>query len=504
MSLPHNPSWVTRTDHLLAPDCERVVARIFLPGQELIASGESRASAILERVLTLTSEEVDAQLVELETVFKGRHRNLHEIWQQHFAMLEHRLVATGRLSVAQRALIGAYFTQEYSIEGAALFNPSIVAHPNQSDLAQGSTRFVMTLRAVGEGHISSIEFRTGVVDVDNTIMFDPAPQYSTQPMGTPIMFSRLSFEHQINDMGGDKTNSDFVLESLPEFFSRRDLDRALDELRKQKLTRGSAVRTIDRFEWIAAGTYGLEFAEDVPLQERVIMPKSPAEKNGMEDVRMVEFQSDNESRKYFGTYTAYNGQQIASQLISTTDFNNFTITQFTGPGSLNKGMALFPRKIGDSYYALSRADRESNGIACSNDLRHWEEVVLIQTPHLSWEIVQLGNCGSPIETRDGWLVLTHGVGPMRQYAIGAMLLDLNDPTLVLGQLSQPLLTPSADERSGYVPNVVYSCGALLHNNTLVLPYGCSDTDTRIALVDLDALLENLRISSPQQAISISA
>jgi len=494
MSLREDPAWVQRSEHVLRPNIGRVISRIYLPGQEIAQEGSSRAPAILERVLALDDAQVADQLESLRKSFSPRHRDLQAIWQAHFALLRHRIAGAGRLSVNQRDLIGAYFTQEFSIESAALFNPSMVQHPDQSGILEGSTRFIMTLRAVGEGHISSIEFRTGVISAIGIIVFDPLPEFSVLPEGKPVTYSRMAFEQVLNDLGGDQTNSDFVLESLPELFTHRDLDRALDELREQRLTRGSAARTIDRFEWIAACSYGIEFPSTSPLQERVIMPRSPDETHGIEDVRMVRFHCDDESTKYFGTYTAYNGRSIASHLIETADFASFDVTQMTGPGAMNKGMALFPRRIGDSYYALSRADRESNYITCSDDMHHWYEPVLIQMPLESWEIVQLGNCGSPIETPAGWLVLTHGVGPMRQYSIGALLLDLEDPTIVIGQLTTPILTATEVERSGYVPNVVYSCGGMLHGHLLVLPYGCSDTETRIALVDLDQLLHALQPS----------
>jgi predicted GH43/DUF377 family glycosyl hydrolase len=349
----------------------------------------------------------------------------------------------------------------------------------------------MTVRAVGEGHISSVELRTGTIDGADVITVDPSADVAVFPTGTATCYSRLAFQQQLADLGGDRTNSDFVLDALPESFSRKDLDLALDELRGQSLTRGAAVRTIDRFEWIAACNYRVEFPEDSSMQERVLMPTAPSESRGIEDVRMLRFAETDGTIRYLGTYTAYDGRSIASQLIATDDFRSFDVTQLSGPGSKNKGMALFPRRIGDRYLALSRADRESNGVTTSSDLRHWDQPVLVQIPDRPWESVQLGNCGPPLETDAGWLVLTHGVGPMRQYSIGALLLDLDDPTVVLGRLATPLLTPTADERDGYVPNVVYSCGGMLHGRSLVLPYGCSDSVTRIALVDLDPLLDAL-------------
>ncbi|HEY0117933.1 MAG TPA: glycoside hydrolase family 130 protein [Cellulomonas sp.] len=486
------PDWVRRTDVVLHPDLTRVVSTLFLPGQELLASGESRSAVVLGRVLALSEPEVDAELQGLWSAFAHRHRDLEATWDDHFSLMRHRLVGAGHLTLSRRRLIGAYFTQEYAVEAAALFNPSMVPHPDQSGLAEGSTRFVMTIRAVGDGHLSSMELRTGVVDVNDVVTLDPAPSVAVLPAVQAGEYSRLAFEHQLDDFGGDRTNSDFVLGALAPTFNRRDLDRALGELRDQRLTRGAAVRTMERFEWIARCTYQSEFPSGSAISERVLMPSGPAESRGLEDVRMVRFVAADGSPEYLGTYTAFDGHEVAVQVLRTRDFARFSATPLSGPGARNKGLALFPRQVGDHYLAMSRADRESNSVSSSVDLLHWDEPVVVQRPEHRWELVQLGNCGSPIETEEGWVALTHGVGPMRTYGIGALLLDLDDPTKVLGQLARPLLLPSEDERSGYVPNVVYSCGAMLHGRTLVLPYGSSDSATRIALVDLDGLLGELR------------
>ena len=486
-----DPPWVHRTEHVLLPDPGRVVCRIFLPGQEATQPGESRSAVILERVLDLTDEEVEQSLADVRDAYLHRHRNLEDTWERHFHLMEHRLVGAHRLPLNRRHLIGAYFTQEFAVEGAALFNPSMVEHPDQSGLPDGSTRFVMTVRAVGEGHLSSVELRTGIADASSRIQFDPSPVVAVLPSRGETQYSRASFERQLSDLGGDRTNSDFVLDALPPSFSRHELDLALQDLRVQRLTRGAAVRTIERFEWIAECSYRVEFPRDSHLQERLLMPTAPSESHGMEDVRMLRFTEPDGTVRYLGTYTAHDGRSIATQLMETADFATFDVTQLSGPGSRNKGLALFPRRIGGRYLALSRADRESNGLTQSDDLRHWEQPVQLQAPERPWEVVQLGNCGPPIETSAGWLVLTHGVGPMRQYAIGALLLDLDEPTTVIGRLASPILTPREDDRDGYVPNVVYSCGALLHGRTIVLPYGCSDAFTRIALVDLDPLLDAL-------------
>jgi predicted GH43/DUF377 family glycosyl hydrolase len=403
--------------------------------------------------------------------------------------------APDELSEQRQLLIGAYFTQEYALEGAALFNPSMVAHPDQGGLATGSTRFLMTVRALGDGHVSSIEFRTGTIDSQGKITLDQPAEVVVAPEAIPTRYSRASFRHQLHELGGDRDNSDFVLAGLPASFTTEDLDLALSNLHDQRLTRGAAVRTIERLERIAASNYSVEFPEASAIRERVLMPHGPSECKGMEDARMIRFTSVDGSATYLGTYTAFDGFNVVAQLLRTNDFRTFSVEQLSGPGSKNKGIALFPRPIGGHFAALSRADRESNGLTLSKDQRHWEQPVLVQTPHNSWELVQLGNCGPPIETEAGWLVLTHGVGPMRQYCIGAILLDLDDPTILIGSLPHPILTPTEDERDGYVPNVVYSCGAMLHGRRLVLPYGCGDSHTRIALIDLDPLLDALRASA---------
>ena len=487
-----DPEWVRRTGQVLRPDPARVVSTLFLPGQELLASGESRSVAVLDRVLGLSEAEVEERLARLSEAFGHRHRGLDATWDANFALMRHRLVGAAHLTPGRRRLIGAYFTQEYAVEAAALFNPSMVPHPDQGGLPPGSTRFVMTVRAVGDGHLSSMELRTGVVDSRDVVTFDAPPSVGVLPAVRSGEYSRATFEYQLDDLGGDRANSDFVLGALPPTFGRAELDRALGELRDQRLTRGSAVRTADRFEWIAGCSYHVEFPGGSAVGERVLMPHGPAEGRGLEDVRMVRFVGPDGAAEYLGTYTAFDGRDVSMQLLRTRDFAGFSAAPLSGPGARNKGLALFPRQVGGRYLAMSRADREDNSITTSADLLHWDEPVVVQRPEHAWELVQLGNCGSPVETEHGWVVLTHGVGPMRTYGIGALLLDLDDPTRVVGRLARPLLTPTADERDGYVPNVVYSCGAMLHGRTLVLPYGSSDTTTRVALVGLDALLEELR------------
>lgn len=492
MNIAHDRSWVTRTDIALAPDPTRVVARLFLPGQEPGVIGHSRAATVLERIMALDDAQVAAQLDGLLANFSGRHRDLETLWAEHLDLVRHRLDDAETLSDERARLAGAYFTQEYAVEGAALTNPSMVAHPDQSGLPAGSTRFILTLRAIGEGHLSSIELRSGVVDAHGMVELDDVSPFAEVPTEVETTWSRTAFAHQLGDMWGDHSESDFVLGLLPERFGRMELDAALMVLRDQERTRAELTRTLERFDWVAACSYAVEFDPEVELSARLLMPRAPAESHGMEDVRLVRF--DGDDLGYLGTYTSYDGERVSAQLVSTDDFRRFTVRRMSGSGSLNKGLALFPRRIDGRFVALSRSDRESNGITWSDDLQHWESATVAQAPTQPWEIVQLGNCGSPIETEDGWLVLTHGVGPMREYCIGAMLLALDDPTMVIASLAEPLLRPATDERSGYVPNVVYSCGSMRHGRSIVLPYGCSDRTTRVAVVQLDPLLEALRAS----------
>lgn len=482
---------VTRTALVLRPDPRRVIVKLFLPGQEMLIAGESRAAAVIRRVLAMSQAEVDTALAATLAAFADRHRDLERTLEAHFTLVAHRMIAPGTIAAERRLLIGAYFTQEFSVEAAALFNPSLVPHPDQDGVGPGELRVVLSARAVGEGHLSSVEFRTGVVGPGRTIRLDEPGDTLVTGTRRPASYQREAFRHALTDLGGYDESAAFVLDRLPDEFGTPDLEAALTALARQRLTRGSVDATIDHLRRIAAGTYELEFAPTSRLAERVIWPTSPAESHGIEDARFTRFRHDDGGITYYATYTAFDGAQVAPHLLETADFRRFTVCQLTGPGARNKGMALFPRRVHGRYVALSRWDRENNAIASSSDGRNWVEPVTLQTPERPWELIQLGNCGPPIETPAGWLVLTHGVGPMRVYGIGAILLDLDDPSQVIGRLAEPLLTPTADERDGYVPNVVYSCGALAHGDTLVLPYGCSDSAIRIALVDLPALLDRL-------------
>ena len=423
--------------------------------------------------------------------FGDRHYDLADVLESRFDAVANRLDQPSSVSPARRQLIGAYFSQEYAVEAAALFNPSMVEHPDQTDLPSGSVRFVMSVRAVGEGHVSSIGFRTGTVDGAGDVRFDQPGRRSALQRSIPTTFSRVVFARQHAELGGDQTSAAFVLDQLPAAFTRADLDLALTALRDQRLTRGAVDRTIDRLERIAASNYAITFSPESRLDERIILPTGPSESNGLEDIRFTRYVDEDGTVDYRGIYTAFDGTAIVPQLLTTEDFRTFEASQLSGPAAKNKGMALFPHRVGGRDLALSRWDRENNSIASSPDQVHWGDARTIQEPLQPWEIVQLGNCGPPVETDAGWLVLTHGVGPVREYSIGALLLDLDDPYRVLGRTTEPLLVPTADERDGYVPNVVYSCGAMRHGDVLVLPYGCSDSSIRVAIIDVPTLVDGM-------------
>lgn len=489
---------IERTDVELRPNSGRVVARLFLPGQESSAPGASRAAGVIERCLALTEQETHDLLADVMARHGARHRSFPEILEAHFTAVAHRVEHAGGLSTQRRQLIGAYFTQEYALEAAALFNPSVVVHPHQ-DVPPGHLRFVMSARAVGEGHLSSVVFRSGVLgpagDRGATVTMDAASEYAGAGAQRTTLIDGARLRHEGALAGADPESLAFVLSGMPAQFTTGQLDLALEQLSDQQLTRIHALNTAECLRRLVEGWYEVEFVQATGLSERSLVPQIPVESHGIEDARFVRFTDDDGIATYLATYTAFDGERVRVRRFQTDDFRVFRSSTFTGKAATNKGMALFPRRVGGRYLALSRWDRENTTIASSPDGHHWPDAVVVQTPAQPWELIQLGNCGSPIETPQGWLVLTHGVGAMRSYAIGALLLELDDPTRVIGRLRQPLLLPGDDERDGYVPNVVYSCGALLHDRTLLLPYGCSDSRIRIALLDLPAVLD-LLLRSP--------
>jgi predicted GH43/DUF377 family glycosyl hydrolase len=480
-----------RTDVELRLDPSRVLAQLFVPGQELAHETESRASGVLSRVLAFDDATVSATLADVLDRFTGRHRDLTAILLSHYERVSHRVSSPSSVSEERRLLIGACFTSEYATEAAALFNPSAVPHPDQSGLAPGQVRFVLSLRAAGEGHISSIEFRTGVAGPGRALRVEAPSGFVEQGEHRPALFDRELFRNKLTDEGSDSESTSFLLRKLPPRFDHVALEKALHDLAGQRVTRAGGAHTDQLARIIAESNYDVVFGEQTPLDERVLWPYSQPERHGMEDARFVRFVDDDGTVSYLATYTAFDGAEIAPQIIETFDFCRFRISQLSGPAAKNKGMAVFPRKVNGRFVALSRWDRESNAITTSLDGHTWGEPTNLQSPERPWELIQLGNSGSPIETSAGWLVLTHGVGPLREYSLGAVLLDLDDPTRVLASLREPLLRPAADERNGYVPNVVYSCGSLLVGDQLLIPYGVSDSSIRFAYVDVPELLDRL-------------
>ena len=487
------PLPVTRTAHRLLPDPERVITKPFLLGTDVLTNGKSRFQSVLDRILTIPEAQIPGTLEEILRHFSSRHRDFEGSLDDCFDVVSQYIRDSESFSRERRRLIGAYCSHEYSIEAAALCNPSIVAAPDQSGLPDGSARFIMSVRAIGEGHISSIEFRSGVIDVGHNITLDSMSPFvlTGRRLASPS-YHREVFESKLRELGFENPVSRGVLERLADRFSLEELMRVIARSRQQDVPAPLRRETIEVIHWLATSNYDVVFPPGSKISERVIFPDSPTESRGMEDARFVRFIDDDGSKCYYATYTAFDGHDILPQLIYTDDFLQFKIRTLNGTGAQNKGMALFPRRIGGRFAMLSRHDGESLYYMASENIRFWHDVEVLRMPRRHWEIIQIGTCGSPIETEEGWLVLTHGVGPMRTYAIGAMLLDLEDPSRVIGELPGPLLAPETDEREGYVPNVVYTCGGLLHNGQVVLPYGFSDVGIRIATVPLDELLARLQ------------
>lgn len=468
------------------PDPTRVVARLFIPGLEEVGPTGSRAGAVIDRILQFDEDSLDDLLADVDERFGGRHRNLSEIFDRNADRVMTLVGPDVDMTPARRRMIGACFTHEYSIEGAALCNPSMVAHPEPGP--DGTARFVMSVRGIGEGHRSSIGFRTGSVAANGEVTVDDPSPHAHSVTGTPGLHHRSVFHARLDSLGDDFANIAHFLGTLPPTFDDAELGAALDTLAADAALRRLTPLTIGHITELARWSYQVEFDEDTDISERVLWPHAPPEYHGMEDARFVRFTNDDASVTYFGTYTAFDRSNISQQLLQTDDFRTFTSTPIAGAAALGKGLALFPRKIQGRYLALTRADRETNGLASSDDIHHWATTETLQSPAEPWEVLQLGNCGSPIETESGWLVMTHGVGPMRTYAIGALLLDLENPAKVLARLRQPLIFPDADHREGYVPNVVYSCGGFAHGDTLVLPYGVADQWIAISTVSIAALI----------------
>ena len=479
-----------RTRIVIKPDYKRVLYKPFN------IMSEERIIKIIGRILTLSEKEVNKELKNVMSDFEERHQRLWVFYLNRYEQMKEYLLTDQQLSDERKLLIGAYFTQEYSVESAALFNPSMVWHPDQSDLPEGSRRFILSLRATGEGHISSITFRSGVIDKENKITIsEPTRFVSTSDNITNPVYEKQLFEKKLIELDLLNDFAKQILSSLDENFTITDLEDCINILvrpfRNKVLDKELTAKAILS---LALSNYEIRYSPAQSLSERIIFPHSPSEINGIEDARFVEFIDEDGQRIYYATYTAYDGKVIFPQLLETKDFLHFKISTLNGPEVKNKGMALFPRKINGLYAMISRQDNENIFLMYSDQLHFWYTKQLILKPTYPWEFVQLGNCGSPIETEAGWLVLSHGVGAMREYTMGAFLLDRNDPSIVIGRLKEPLLTANEKEREGYVPNVIYSCGGAIHGDELIIPYAMSDHASSIAKVNLKELLTELTSS----------
>jgi predicted GH43/DUF377 family glycosyl hydrolase len=477
---------VKRLPILLEPDSSRVITRFFAAGEE------KRMRDILGRILVIPEEAVASLLTKLEQDFRLAHTNIEAIFREHYAAVKQYIPNPDAMSAERQRFVGACFTMEYAIESAALFNPSMVPAIDQSDVPPGSVRFLMSLRATGEGHISSIVFRRGLIDSSGMVSVDSSGRYS-QPLQaiTPSYFDKHEFVQQLHALNAWNTYAEATLGRLGNRFTRAELSDAIGGIRNQSTVTGEAEEASDALLDLTQANYRIPLLPGTDMSEVVIFPFSDIERRGIEDLRLVHFTADDGSVHYYGTYTAYNGSRIFPQLLEYPVGQDIDIHLLTGRSAQNKGMALFPRPIRGRYAMVARLDNENLYYLESDDVRVWDEARLLYAPHFPWEIIQVGNCGAPLETEAGWLLLTHGVGPMRQYCIGAILLDLDNPSRVLGQTSEPLLVPTGSERVGYVPNVVYSCGGMLHAGKLILPYAMSDLATSIAVIELRELLEAL-------------
>jgi len=486
--MPSNSLPLKRQPVFLKPDPRRVLIRPFFPTVEpraLNPTDAPRALKILTRILSLTDTEVDALLDEVLRDFGDRHQEIRSIFTERFRQVEKYIPTDRPLSENRKLLTGSYFTNEYSFECAALFNPSIVPHPDQSDVPDGSLRIILSLRATGEGHISSITFRSGLVDASAELRIDPSSRFIREPRYFPnTSYNRELFLKKLGELGLADDFNLRVLEGVQETFTLDELRAAIEIHRRYHGNEDTGQKML----MVAKSNYEFSFEPSQPVSERIVFPFSPSQSNGIEDARFVRFIEQDNSACYYATYTAYDGRTILPQLVETRDFLHFKVCTLNGPAVQNKGMALFPRRVNGLYCMLSRQDNENIRIMFSDDLHFWYESKILLRPTEPWEFIQMGNCGSPLETSAGWLVLTHGVGAMRRYCIGAILLDRDDPSRVIGRLKEPLIKPEAEEREGYVPNVVYTCGSLIHNGTLVIPYAISDSVSTVATVPVDAVI----------------
>lgn len=476
------------------PDNARVITKFFTPGSN------NRTYNIISRILTLSEEKLSSVLADTILRFKDRHRDIKRVFKDNFDKINSE-GDLSMLSLDQKLLIGAYFTMEYSIESAALFNPSVVPDPDQKGVADNELKVIISFRAVGEGHISSIVFRNGLIDSTGSLSVETnsakvekariIPNQTYEKSGFVSKLKELKSYDLVKEIF-DNLLDEFTYKELVESVERFKKKKEKKKRKKVSEKRSRYEQTLEVLDWLAQSTYNIEFKKGLDLSGRVIFPMSQNDSKGLEDARFVQFTDDDGSKRFYATYTAYNGVTILPQLIETDDFINYKITILSGKGAQNKGMALFPEKINGKFATISRNDNENMFIMFSDDIRNWENPKILKEPEIYWEFFQIGNSGPPIKTEKGWLLLTHGVGPVRSYSIGAVLLDLKNPEKVIAVLEEPLIVPDESERNGYVPNVVYSCGAIIHNKKLIIPYAMSDSRSGVAGLLLEDLLCNMK------------
>ena len=484
---------IIRKNIKFTPDSKRVVARYFM-------NGEERTQQMVSRIMLLDEKQVLQTLEQTLREFARRHRNISNIFFKHCEkiryIIEGMQIDYDALSVDRKMLIGSFCTMEYAIESAAIFNPSIIEDFDQSGLEAGAKRVIISFRATGEGHISSIVFRRGILDKDNNLqIMKNGNNIDKAEIEHKSLYNKERFLLKLSEMHTQDKYITQIMQDLPDEFEYAVLKSMVKDALLDPSIRQERRTALEEIIWLANSFYDLQFKHDSDITERVIFPISDSESRGIEDARFVRFTDDDGSTRVMATYTAYNGHAILPKLISTEDFYNFRVMPLHGAGAQNKNLALFPRKIKGKYAMLSRIDGVNNYIMYSDRQTQWNTPILLQEPRYTWELTQIGNCGSPLWTEEGWLVITHGVGAMRCYCIGASLFDLDDPSKEIGRLKEPLLSPLEDEREGYVPNVVYSCGAIIHNGSLILPYAVSDYSSTYAVVNMVELLDALKNSN---------
>lgn len=478
---------VTRKHINFQPDSSRVIARFFMNGDERVIDLVNRLQAMDDKQVNLTLEHTLRE-------FANRHRNISRIFFKHCAniqrIIEYMGISYESLSDERKMLIGSYLTMEYSIESAAFFNPSVIEDTDQMHLDNGEKRVIFSFRATGEGHISSIVFRRGILDQNNDLRIMPIGDHIDMAEVThKKLYNKGRFIKKMKEMRILERYSNIIMEDLPDDFEYYALKKNVNNILADKKISGARRLALEEITWLADSFYDVEFQRDSDISERVLFPISDSESKGIEDARFVRFAEEDGKEKYYATYTAFNGHTILPKLLLTEDFYTFRVMPLHGSGAQNKNLALFPQKIKGKYAMLARIDGVNNYLMYSNRSTVWNDPKIIQEPRFPWEFTQIGNCGSPLLTKEGWLVISHGVGPMRRYCLGASLFDLDDPSKEIGRLEEPLLVPREEEREGYVPNVVYSCGSLIHNNSLILPYAVSDYSSTYGVVDLAELFE---------------